>query len=1167
MKEETLNHINLLYSSDAFITRIKRIEAKTDPIIIIGLGGTGIDALVYIKHLISKSFKRDSENKIPKNIAFLGIDTSVEALAKKHEGIGLTSAELYVCKDDVKGLLTNRNTMTDPMREFVHPHLTADLSAGTGAGGKRQCGRLMLFNNIAGIGNKVQEITHRVITGNDKPPLVYILSGIGGGTGSGTFLDVAFFVRGIIQKEITSWTSPTVFGYIFLPDVNATAKDISSQQIIEYIKKNGYAALKELDYLMGIVKRGETFNQEYSGTYDFSVPMNPFSYVQLISSKNPNSIAVPNGYDYAMTVVAESIVDYISGGELAVGNQGQALDAHYSNIDTINEGVEGKENKKFPGNCRYIALGSSAMRLPTEEIMMYLASLIFNKMDGMFANKPTEAQVDAMADALEINVPRLKARLQASIQNTLRDDKNTSQYSYDRVIKTGVTNIESTLRNGYFPNASRRIQDNYHSFVSAFSDLLDLKFRDVFTDPARGPIFANRMIADAHGLLNKLEMFKNDAQAQINKAEGGGIEQRRAEANALLEEARNPGFLATQKAKDAKKNAYIDAVIRVYELMVEVESLKKMLDVYTEVESRIRKKNSAVYDVVTEILENLKAIFRRNEDIVLKTSEVKAAGSKTYYWNVVDVPALAPEIREYVNEVDTAALISSFTNRLLDEMDSWISDKVNVVGFIQDFLETEFSGIVQLSLEEVIRRQAKSEADGKINPHILRDNSDDEVDIEKYVRENIARKLLDMSKALFPIVSGEGFEADEAIMISVPGDPACQSIYNALSKDTSWAGDHKKVAIKKSVQNDRITVTNCTCGLPLYRYTELKGYEEDYWKFANEPDGYGRHLRQNANEDWIDLPSPIPQQFWGVLSYYNKDIARINEENAATFEQALQEDPARPDRAPGYPIIVRDPNASMGHPAYQCRITTDEFNPKLLVTQSGVYDGTAIDVSKANQVLAQLKSIMQDGLELARDQQTNAPIVRTLIESTDVEKARISFLRTFDLIKLVEKEIPKYRQIQETIDELEHALQEKGKEREAYRKFAQVLYANTLSLNPETEVYGFDTDGDGKNVIELLSIAEASGHPEYSLYLKTAEMHDHQQKRMHERTAEILTELRKSGRSTLIEQVRATLARLEKNKRRISANQHVVADATTILLFYDIGIYEVTNYLDSLESI
>jgi hypothetical protein len=216
--------------------------------------------------------------------------------------------------------------------------------------------------------------------------------------------------------------------------------------------------------------------------------------------------------------------------------------------------------------------------------------------------------------------------------------------------------------------------------------------------------------------------------------------------------------------------------------------------------------------------------------------------------------------------------------------------------------------------------------------------------------------------------------------------------------------------------------------------------------------------------------------------------------------------------------------------------------------------------------LNQLKRVLEDGLELARDSKTNQQIVHTLNNSTTEDKARISFLRAFDLIKLVKIEVAKYQQIQEVIKNLENALHEGDQNREKYKSFVQVLYTNTLSINLETLVYTFDLTGDGTNVIDVLDVMNAGDYPEYSLYIKTLELPKHQQDTMYQRAQETITTL-KSERSTFIAQLQATQAKLERNQKRVFANQHTVTDAATILAFYEICVASVSGLLDQIAEI
>lgn len=72
-----------------------------------------------------------------------------------------------------------------------------------GAGGIRQIGRMLLMNNIAKVINSVSGKIDLLTQNNPdiERLLVYVFSGISGGTGAGTFLDMAYILRKIAKAK------------------------------------------------------------------------------------------------------------------------------------------------------------------------------------------------------------------------------------------------------------------------------------------------------------------------------------------------------------------------------------------------------------------------------------------------------------------------------------------------------------------------------------------------------------------------------------------------------------------------------------------------------------------------------------------------------------------------------------------------------------------------------------------------------------------------------------------------------------------------------------------------------------------------------------------------------------------------------------------------------
>ncbi|MBI1928985.1 hypothetical protein HYR99_32655, partial [Candidatus Poribacteria bacterium] len=124
----------------------------------------------------------------------------------------------------------------------------------------------------------------------DNPVEIVIVTSLAGGTGSGSFIDMAFLAREIAPNAM-------ITGLLFLPHVFEGNAAIAQ----EVIKANGYAALKELDYYLApyTMPRRETgspngknraypslnFEVEWDGK-PHRIPRPPFTTAYLIDNKN-----------------------------------------------------------------------------------------------------------------------------------------------------------------------------------------------------------------------------------------------------------------------------------------------------------------------------------------------------------------------------------------------------------------------------------------------------------------------------------------------------------------------------------------------------------------------------------------------------------------------------------------------------------------------------------------------------------------------------------------------------------------------------------------------------------------------------------------------------------------------------------------------------------------
>ncbi|WP_228552596.1 tubulin-like doman-containing protein, partial [Paenibacillus polymyxa] len=145
-----------------------RVDTIDNPILIIGLGRTGIDALLRLKYQINRRFKLPADpiskkkSEKPDNVEFLAFETNEQDRNKKYKGIGLDPINEFVLLSnaEIGGLLQNRSILEPYITDWLSPELSIT-DGMNGAAGVRQAGRLLLFTKINQV---VQSIDKKIKT-------------------------------------------------------------------------------------------------------------------------------------------------------------------------------------------------------------------------------------------------------------------------------------------------------------------------------------------------------------------------------------------------------------------------------------------------------------------------------------------------------------------------------------------------------------------------------------------------------------------------------------------------------------------------------------------------------------------------------------------------------------------------------------------------------------------------------------------------------------------------------------------------------------------------------------------------------------------------------------------------------------------------------------------
>ena len=366
-------------------TKIKRC-------LYVGLGGTGMNALLHTKKMFV-----DTYGEVPPMIGFLGIDTDSGAYkktleARNGEEISLSPNEqLPIYVEDARSMY---DVYKDELSWIPIKNLN-DLDKMTlGAGQIRTNGRFAFTKHYSNIATKVRntlnQITNANIAENNQYELlstdveIHIVFSVGGGTGCGTFVNMAYLLRREVPKcKLTA--------YAVLPDV---FKAMSTYGMAN-VKPNAYGAVCDLDYLMHIGMASEPLNLAYTNGFSQVVNKEPFDAVVFIDNKNANGDTYTH-VDELTEMISLALVT--SAGELS-----SATASVSDNLaKEIRKGTRDIENKKAwaagMGICELVYRNSAISKIYATKAAKILIEHLFNSCED------TDTIVNAWIDSPEVNI-------------------------------------------------------------------------------------------------------------------------------------------------------------------------------------------------------------------------------------------------------------------------------------------------------------------------------------------------------------------------------------------------------------------------------------------------------------------------------------------------------------------------------------------------------------------------------------------------------------------------------------------------------------------------------------------------------------------------------------------------------------------------------------------
>jgi hypothetical protein len=453
------------------------VEIPVRPTLMIGLGGTGMEVL---KRLRRQFILRYGRAGLP-CMRYLWLDTDRSCIEDggadaRLPGVRFTANEfidLTLPAGAFRDLVDSPNKYRH-IHSWLDPRIQAMPDMVNGASQNRQAGRLAFFARYPEIQARIcQLVVKELDTENVRKQMtspvdqggagcphydpttleIVIVNSIAGGTGAGTFLDMAFFLRSQISN---GWKLPTqISGYAFLPSIFFPNPIDNGQG--QKTHANAMAALRELEYYS--CRRDKLDNAggmtKLASKHDYRVKWDvngdeqtiigpPFDLLYLVDNQTDKSspLTGPHVVEAYEMVANRLFMGYAEGGfAVKLRSTGNNMRGFLGqDVLFLHEDSQGRKIHMEQFGQRFCSLGLSRVYVPADEIRRACgARMACDLLDDWLRVR-----------AIEGPAQEVSAELLATIELDLRQ-------MMDRMTKDGTQNWRDAL-NGEIARVGQDLQ-------------------------------------------------------------------------------------------------------------------------------------------------------------------------------------------------------------------------------------------------------------------------------------------------------------------------------------------------------------------------------------------------------------------------------------------------------------------------------------------------------------------------------------------------------------------------------------------------------------------------------------------------------------------------------------------------------------------------------------
>ena len=1005
------------------INTITQVPQSEEPVVIIGLGGTGIDAITRLKRKLYEQIESDNKNAVRatgeepryEHIKFLGIDADKWVLNYSGLSIGETlniqnyNYNVIFSKSNLSKI-QNQKELQWMSIDYISKHLLPSVE---GAGPYRQYGRWLTISSANMIKMKLSQVIAQACDGRDGNQLnVHIISGITGGTGGGSFVDICYITRKVIYD--LGFSEAIVFGYFVLPDVIAPKLASLGRDIPNM--RNGLAALLEIEHLMNLKDSNEWFEQDY-GSFKICTQQKLVDACHLISATNMNGVPVPNGYEYALNVIGNHILTFLSPDVSGLTSMKSVYSVILANLQNINPICGYSQN--------YFVIGGASGEIPTTQMATYLATELFKKLT-IRRTMPDNIQIEQeFADYLNLSDSRFKLLENQVTQGTgwtQITEQLVSQYfnqikahMNDDVLPAAMVNpTEASLRQRKALLVKKRedlcrnvLEYEYREAPHSLPRVALNRLIQIAEDPAKGPIYAygmmNKTGVDIFGYLEgRLKYYAS--QKQNARAQESFFANHEPEAKSLL---------GNSNLFNKKRNIeqYVSTLNNVYywqsmiDLFDEMEALiEELITAFREINNKYLK---PLYKVTTELIET----FDANSTYFQMGKGNQSQDGFTK--QLVQFSNIQPELDSEIMKLDPTIETSGLMKILTTYPEIWMEgEELKLKAKISEYVLQKFHPILSGSLESFLRKD--------LNMQTANNST-----FANAIQTAIIDPFVDTAVPLFwtnePLVSDNTMTSHRSILM-VPSAANC-----VCAAADRYMSANAQAYIKKSFVNDRLSVLKVIGGVPMHAYQGLVEYYDAYEKYK----GLGLHLYEQ-DIDWREtLTFPYPYSY---VPKYTKNADELLKLYADAEAKGI--------------IYFQGLNAYVKQ--------FEEIGAELL-NIDGLKANGKMDMEMAYRRISTLERFL------------NSPVGAIPINSKGNKPGNAvvkdNFLRFYGIQQIVKQELERFDSLVETIESINGYINEEKVNQNIMRTFARAVFTDIFNDDGFNISYKYNCSESEREVI------------------------------------------------------------------------------------------------------